>query len=208
MATRPVFIASAQAPYFEEALVEFEWSGGFALAQKRKCIRALHASFAEARPEAAVLEVSSKSEQPEGVAASAFNLPKLVPSLGLSVPLECVFQGGKVFEGGGPYTDLYLASPREAKRDPRLRGSGGLVSFSFEGREFPLEPRTAFYDWLYIEALGENSELAERLLAYDAFTDIEFNPAKSLNCQARAAARFAGLSRAGALGDAETLLGL
>ena len=44
--------------------------------------------------------------------------------------------------------------------------------------------------------------MAEEILNYDAFTDIEFNPKKSLNCQAKAAAIFVGLSRAGLIENA------
>ncbi|HCD3539354.1 TPA: hypothetical protein NBN99_005330, partial [Klebsiella pneumoniae] len=53
--------------------------------------------------------------------------------------------------------------------------------------------RTAFYDWLYLSALNQNKDLAMNLLNYDGFTDIEFNPAKSINCQARTAALFVSL---------------
>ncbi|MGN0514461.1 MAG: DUF6977 family protein [Lachnospiraceae bacterium] len=64
-----------------------------------------------------------------------------------------------------------------------------MVCFSFEGNEFPLEPWTAFYDYIYLNALLENEDLAQIVLQYDALTDIEFNPNKSLNCQAKAAER-------------------
>ena len=43
-------------------------------------------------------------------------------------------------------------------------------------------------DWLYINAVFQNKELLNELIKYDAFTDIEFNPNKSFNCQARSAA--------------------
>ena len=59
----------------------------------------------------------------------------------------------------------------------------------------PLNPKTVFYNWLYINAVLENPLLAAELLKYNAFTDIEFNPAKSINCQAKAAALFVALSR-------------
>ena len=36
---------------------------------------------------------------------------------------------------------------------------------------------------------------------YDSFTDIEFNPKKSLNCQAEAAAIFVGLSKSGLIDE-------
>jgi uncharacterized protein DUF6977 len=42
---------------------------------------------------------------------------------------------------------------REVKRDPRLRESGRLIAFEFDGVSFPLEPKTVFYDWLYVTFL-------------------------------------------------------
>ncbi len=92
---------------------------------------------------------------------SAFNLEKYVPSLGKRIPLECVFQAGKVFENGGPYSDLLNVSSRDAKRDERLRMSGRIISFEFEGNRFPTKPKTLFYDWLYINARIENIDVAK-----------------------------------------------
>jgi len=178
---------------------EFTWNGGFAVSQKQKNITALHESFHKRFPDRKLLEISSKSMQELGTQLSAFRLCKEVPSLRKCVPVECVFQGGKVFSGGGPYTDLYLAAPRDAKRDHRLKNSGMLCGFRFEGMTIPLTPRTAFYNWLYINALLENPGYTRQLLAYDAFTDIEFNPEKSINCQAEAAALAVALSRLGLL---------
>ena len=199
MANRPVFVPSKKAPFVDVFMPEFTWNGGFAVSQKQKNITALHESFHKLFPDRKPLEISSKSMQELGTQLSAFRLCKEVPSLGKCVPVECVFQGGKVFSGGGPYTDLYLAAPRDAKRDPRLKNSGTLRSFRFEGMTMPLSPRTAFYNWLYINALLENPGYAQQLPAYDAFTDIEFNPEKSINCQAEAAALFVALSRLGLL---------
>ena len=45
----------------------------------------------------------------------------------------------------------------------------------------------------------ENDELASETLEYDSFTDIEFSPEKSKNCQARASALFVTLNRKGLL---------
>jgi len=199
MAQRPVFVPQNRVPYTGICPVDFQWNAGLSAAQKKKNVAALHAAFAVRNPGMKVLEISSKSLQPEGVALSAFNLKKLVPSLGQSVPVECIYQGGKVFGGGGPYTDLYTAHPRAAKKDERLGTSGDLKGFSFEGQMIPLRPMTAFYDWLYINALMEDPAMAAKVLEYDAFTDIEFNPNRSLNCQARAAAMFVSLHRAGLL---------
>lgn len=70
------------------------------------------------------------------------------------MPLEMAFQGSKVFAAGGPFTDIYHAKDsRDAKRDPRLKESGPLIGFPFENVNFPLGPKTAFYDWLYINSL-------------------------------------------------------
>lgn len=55
--------------------------------------------------------------------------------------------------------------------------------------------RLFFYDWLYVNALYLNKDLAKQVLEFDAFTDIEFNPNKAINCQARSAAIFVSLYR-------------
>ena len=199
MARRPVYCVSNVAPYFVREGVEFTYNGGFALSQKQKNIAAIHAAFEGIHPEAKILEISTKSLQPLGVALSAFRLLKEVPSLGERIPVENVFQGGKRFAEDGPFLDLYGVSPREAKGDPRLRESGRLTAFCFEGECYPTEPKTAFYDWIYANALLENQSLAEALVEYDAFSDVEFNPQRSINCQAKAAAIFVSLHRLGKL---------
>jgi hypothetical protein len=56
------------------------------------------------------------------------------------------------------------------------------------GNEWPLVPKTAFYDWLYLTALSPHKEYLKKLYLYKGFTDIEFNPKKSINCQARTCA--------------------
>lgn len=199
MAERHVYVPGTNGKSIKQVLVSFDWNKGFAVSQKQKNIAAIHGAFRRRFPDRNVLDISSKSLQPLGVELSAFHLKKYVPELDAKVPVECVFQGGKAFVAGGPYMDLYTASPKDAKRDPRLKNSGELKCFCFNGKKMPLIPQTTFYDWLYINALLENPELAEKLLEYDAFTDIEFNPNKSLNCQAKAAALFVGLAKNGLL---------
>ncbi len=115
--------------------------------------------------------------------------------------LECAFQASKVFENGGPYKDLLNARSLDAKRDPRLKESGRLLKFQFFNVDWELEPRTAFYDWLYINALHKKPSLAKLALTYRAFSDIAFNPNKSINCQAYAAALYVSLHERGLLGD-------
>ena len=201
MAERPVYVTTTKAPYVTVYKPQFTWNAGLNKVQKQKNIAALHDAFKRMSPESNVLEISSKSLQPLGIKLSAFHLPKYIPSLGKCIPVECAYHGGKIFAAGGPYTDLYTATARAAKKDERLKSSGELCGFTFEGEQMPLLPRTAFYDWLYINALLENPDLADQVMKFDAFTDIEFNPNKSLNCQARAAALFVAMKKLDRLED-------
>lgn len=205
MAERPVFLATLRRPYSVQWNAVFTYNSGLSPVQKKKNIIAIHEAFARSFPGRKVLEISSKSMQLGGIELSAFSMKKFVPSIGKAVAVENVYQAGKVFLNGGPYSDLLEVSPREAKRDPRLKNSGPLMNFCFEGRSIPPLPVNAFYDFIYINALLEkqNRDLAELLLQYDAFTDIEFAPGKSLNCQARAAANFVSLARAGMIEEAK-----
>lgn len=192
MANRPVYVAKIYKPYFERIDINFKFYNGFSDKQKHLSIRSLQAAFCESYPEKNILEISSKSENPLGLKLSAFNLK--FPDKNFSV--ESAYQGSKVFENGGPYVDLLNKTSREAKKDERIKNSGKLTGFKFFDEVFPLEPTTYFYDWLYINALSLNADLAEEILNFDAFTDIEFNPKKSFNCQAKAAAIFVGLNQA------------
>lgn len=194
MAVRPVYIPKNSPPFYETVNIEFRWNGGFALSQKQKNISAIHAGFQVMYPDADLLEISSKSMQELGRQLSAFSLKKYVPELEKSIPVENVYQSCKVFEFGGPFSDLMLVSPKEAKRDERLKQSGKLIRFEFDNREFPLVPRSLFYDYIYINAILENKVLAEKILKFDGFTDIEFNPQKSISTQAKSAAVFVAFS--------------
>lgn len=180
-----------------EQSFSFKWSGGFDPSQKRKNIVALHAAAQEAGL-SPVLEVSTKSDSDFGQSLSAFNLTVPV-SQDRSVPVEVAYQASKVFAQGGPFIDLLEQEPRKAKRDPRLRSSGALVGFQFGGFSFPLRPLSAFYDWLYLRALVRHPALLESLSSYVGFTDIEFNPTKSISCQARACAIAVALMRGSTL---------
>lgn len=192
MVERPIFIPNPEIPpYVKEVSVEFSWYPGFSKAQTQKSIASLHNSAANLGI-TNVLEISSKSPNPLGVSLSAFNLMLEVQE-GRRISVECAFQGSKVFEDGGPFTELYYRSSKIAKTDERLRTSGKLVTFDFFGTKFPLTPLTLFYDWLYMTALVQNKELAHKILAFQGFSDIAFNPKRSINCQARSAAFFVAL---------------
>ncbi len=194
MAKRPVFIPGTRKDsYVREIIVNFTWYPGFSVTQKQKSIASLQGAYHRLYGEKKLLEVSTKSPDDLGRQISAFNL-KLAMG-GKSYPVENVFQAGKAFEKGGPYPDLLEVTPREAKRDSRLRESGALQRFEWQDQGFPLKPSTLFYDWLYLTALSQNGRLADELLKYDGFTDIEFNPTRSFNCQARSCALHIGLSQ-------------
>ena len=158
MATRPGFyILNGQVTCKKG---DFEWAGGFAVSQKKKNVARLHEALG-----GECLEVSTKSDVVIGTKLSAFNL-KLDGHT-----LENIFQSSKVFENGGPYRDLLNVSPKEAKRDQRLKSSG------------------CFYDYLYCkEARNIEANELKQICNYEYFTDIEFNPAKSINTQARSVA--------------------
>ena len=204
MANRPVYLAKDVPPYVERVDIEFKFYSGFSTKQKHLSIKSLHDAFNETYPDKKVLEISSKSENPLGVKAGAFNLQFRYHDSDKILSVESAYQGSKVFSNGGPYVDLLEKNSRDAKKDERIKNSGDLIGFIFLNEDFPLEPKTYFYDWLYINALHSNSDLAEEILKYDAFTDIEFNPQKSFNCQAAAAALFVGLSRADLISDVLT----
>ena len=202
MAKRPIFTPDFSGfPYVNSIDVEFKWHPGFAKSQLQKSIASLHEAAEKLNKISPILEISGKSASNLGINLSAFNLPLKTPD-GQTMSVECAYQGSKVFENGGPYHELYSASSREARTDDRLRNSGELVAFNFCGEDFPIEPKTAFYDWLYMTALYQKKRnFVKELEVFQGFSDIVFNPNRSINCQARAAALFVSLSKNGLIDE-------
>jgi|SRR6185312_5009864 len=193
MAERPIFIPDPESSKLvKEVCLNFTWHPGLAPSQKKKNIISLHDAAAKNNIQP-LLEVSTKSPDVLGQHLSAFNLHIDTHRYG-RLPLETAFQGSKVFERGGPFTDLYGKEPRDARGDLRLKESGALTGFKFENIWFPLQPKTVFYDWLYLSALFKHRDWLERhILRFAGFTDIEFNPERSINCQARSCALLVSL---------------
>lgn len=187
---------------YDELLVDFKYFNGFSLRQKQKSIESMHSSILNINPSLNILEISTKSPNPTGISLSAFNLKFMDEISGIEYPLENVFQASKIFEKGGPYRDLLNVHPKDAKRDERLKCSGRLIGFEYNNSSWEIEPKTMFYDWIYIKSLYRNKILAKKIMSYDAFTDIEFNQEKSINCQARAAAIFVSLVKLGKIDEA------
>ena len=211
MAKRPIFIPGFSGfPYVNAVEVDFTWHPGFSRSQLRKPIQSLYEAAEESEnishilDVSDILETSTRSPLDIGRSLSAFRLPLRRPK-GQRLTVECAYQGSKVFEKGGPYHDLYTVSSRHAKTDTRLRASGELIGFNFYGEDFPMAPKTAFYAWLYMTALCQRHQrepnFIKELSRFKAFTDISFNPRRSLNCQARAAALFLALSENGLIDE-------
>ena len=196
MAVRKVYLSLAEFPYAKEVPVTFPWSNG----SKHQNIQAVLDTFHDVYPEIPVLEVSLASAQPEGVGVAAMKLPLRLAD-GKELPVGVVYQGSKVFENGGPYTDLWQLSHQKVQKDPRLHQSGRCIGYRLEGMDYPAEPHPyAFFNWLYCRALAQDPDRGQELLRYGAFSDLDLGSAKTdRNSPARAAAVYGGLKAAGRL---------
>lgn len=204
MAKRPFFCVhvplSPNEALVDVMMAEFEWFPGLSKSQKVKSIESLHSQIKKARP-CSVLEVSTKSTSDLGIKLSAFNLGFTHPKKKTFISVESAFQGSKVFSTIGPFHDLYTKTSGEAKEFYKNKNLTEVIHFDFFGQMWPATPKTFFYDWLYLNSLYRNKEMADAVLEYDCFTDIEFNPKRSLNCQAYSAALFTSLSKQGILSE-------
>ena len=192
MATKMCFIADDK-KIFEEKIITFEYIKGMAFSQKQKNVLSFHSSIKKQYPNLKILEVSTKSQHSLGIALSAFNL-KLD-----GFPIESIFQSSKVFADGSQFSELINASPKEAKQFIAHSNNGNIISFRYKDVSFPIEPKSLFYDYLYIMALRQTEHLSKQLIEFDIFTDIEFNEKKQFNCQARSCAIYSTLLRQGKL---------
>lgn len=203
MANRPIFVPQMTGETLVETIpVDFPWAAGLAPSQKTKRIEALHAAATKEFGFKKILEVSTKSASPLGVSLSAFNLMIETKVLRQVFSVESAYQSSKIFQNAGPFLDLLKKDSHTAKSDPRLKNSGKLIGFRFFGIDWEVNPTTAFYDWLYISALNKHTQLANMLEEYSAFTDIEFNPTRSVSCQAYSVAIFCSLRSRGLLDKA------
>ena len=189
MANRPFFIPTQdQNKFVKRETVDFQWFSGFAKSQKQKSITSFHENILKKFKIKKVLEVSTKSRDIIGIKLSAFNLKIKIKDQ--EYFLESLFQGSKVFLDMGPHEDIYEKKSIDAKTDERIKRND-MKEFSFFGEKLPLD--FDFYSWLYFIALNQNKDLANEIINYEAFTDIEFNPEKSLNCQAYSAALYCSM---------------
>lgn len=210
-ARRPVFVpASEGKELVREVELVFEWFPGFSIEQQQRSIAAMHLAAQEAAV-SPVLEISSRSPSALGAALSAFRLRIRLPN-GATTSVESAYQGSKIFrDAGGPWPEVYRLPSAEAKAFSRSHEKDSIRGFDFFGEPWPLTPMTAFYDWLYVTALSQDSSLEAKLSEFMGFSDIAFNPARSVACQARSAAMFVALAKRralpGALRSREAFLG-
>ena len=197
MASRIVFLPKYEDPWYEEKVVTFEWVPGMAKSQARKSISNLHEAAQTQLELRNPLEISTKSNTDLGVSLSAFNLKLDVDTQFVSI--ESAYQSSKVFKNGGPYRDILNFNSYDAKKDERLKNSGELIGFEFEGNEWNVTNSPNFYDYLYIRALTDFED-KKLIQEFDCFTDIAFSQTSlkyknnlSFNCQARSVAIYLGL---------------
>lgn len=156
---------------------DFKWEPGMSTAQRRRSCINLHEVLKDKGYYP--FDASTASPNPFGVELSAFNLKWKRRSI------ECWYQGSKVYEKAGVQHSLYDMPSREAKRKMKELSGDKLIGFNLDGEDFPLFPRTVFYDWLYLngmlETYGEKASFSE----YDCFTDIQATMAVEA-CQAKA----------------------
>ncbi len=141
------------------------------------------------------LEISSRRRDPLGRELSAMNLPAAGDIRGR--PVEAVYQAAKCYGGGGPDAPGCDSGYAAKRRDRERRRDGPLAAFEHEGRRWPTESDSAFYDWLWTRSAIARwgIGIVDRLREYAAFSD-QFHRAGALACQAKTAAMVAGMGRA------------
>jgi len=194
--TRPVYLPIAQYPFYDSSNVSFEWFGGFTVSQKRKCIADLHESASRVLGVSKILDNSTKSPDEDGRALSPFNLRISLPFDPFMSTVESTFHGSSVFEHGGPLPHLLTLKSTRAKKDEQRQTLGPRVGFYFDGIHLGLEPHGWLFDFLMMRGFLENPWATQRLLEFEAFTDITCEKTPITN-QARCAAIYVGMTTAG-----------
>lgn len=218
---------------FFEDTVSFDWHSGMSWQVRQRSSDSLRDAIlnkysGKGLVSEEILEVSTASHNYEvGQALSAMNLMYTDYNASKTYPVENWFHSSKVFQKDGkeygPYRDLldvrlakrYLDQNLDRKTAEKLCGDplfdaiqseitgATMCAFRWLGEEYPLIPRSAFYDYLYVSALRQpqNEMLASKLLSFRVFTDIMFNPGSGVkrrfNTQARSCAIYVALAKRG-----------
>jgi len=205
MAHRPLFIPFDHTPYVQSLNIEFQWHAGLSRAQRKRSITSMHNAIQKANWPGEILEISTASEQEFGQQLSAMNLMVTLEQNGETVTqsVESIYQSAKVFGQIGPHPEwLGLTGKQCKKAVQKVSKEHGLVtSFEWNGRTWPTSNIEGFYSWVYIQGLLQLDNGLERLNEYSGFTDIYFNPRKTINCQARTAAQAVQLYKLNLIDD-------
>lgn len=215
---------------FEEKLVEFEWFSGMSWQQHQKSSLSMLAVLQEQGHTPA--EISRRSTDRDFcVQLSAFNLKLNSVNVENIFQAYKKFNDGGPYldllnvDPKSAKNDCRIQSSDSKKpclthkidfknkefyenedicRFCKKRLNRTLIGFSSKNTSWGLEPKSMFYDALYISALLQNQHLTSQLVQYDAFTDIEFNqkiPYSNdkgpFNCQARSCAIYVTLKKSG-----------
>lgn len=166
MANRPIYIATGDINNpFTEDNINFEWVYGYSYINKCKRRDSLKSEIAKIYNIDNWLEVSSISDKDIGKRLSALNLMLTLTSNN-KYSVEDIYQKSKIYK------------------------DNHIIGFKFNNTEFENTPYGMYYDYIYMVALYQNSDYHELIKDYYLFTDLFFNPNKSLNTQARAIAIF------------------
>ena len=147
--TRMAFICDDKLYY---KFYTFEFASGFAISQKRKNINSFHEEIKKDGI-VNVLEVSRKNENEIGILLSAFNLMLTIENK--KYPVECIYQSSKRF-GDVQYNECQYMDPAEAKKYIKEKVENNnlcLTEFRFANKSFSLNPKSMFYDYLYIYSI-------------------------------------------------------
>lgn len=208
MANRPVFIQTNRTPYVATQNIEFQWIMGMVKSQARKRVISLH-SAAATQGLSNVLEISTASNCDLGIRLSAFNLPVTINFGSETEPniqthsVETIYQSSKVgsHKGNtvGPHPEWLGLEGKEVKAKIKATKMDRINLYRYGQNAWPANPPESFFTWVYINGLIQEEGLIEKLAEYDGFTDIYFNPKKTNNCQARAAAQAVSMYQSGQL---------
>lgn len=214
---------------FEEKVVEFKWFSGLSWQQKQKSSLSMLEKLEEIGY--TPIEISRRSVDMEfGVQLSAFNLKLNKINVENIFQAYKEFNDGgpyldllkvepKAAKGDCRIQTSEAKKPCQTNKvefkskafyeDERIcdycqnRQQRHLIGFSSGKVDWALEPKSMFYDAVYISALLQNKHLADRLVNFNAFTDVEFNQKipyskdkGPFNCQARSCAIFSTLKHA------------
>lgn len=208
MADRPVFIKTNRTPYVATQIIEFKWFMGMSKSQARKRVVSLH-DAAQFQGLKNVLEISTASNSDLGIRLSAFNLPVTINFGSAAEPniqthsVETIYQSSKVGSHEdkkvGPHPEWLGLEGKAVKAKIKETKMDSINLYQYGQNAWPANPSESFFTWLYINGLIQEEGLIEKLAEYDGFTDIYFNPKKTNNCQARAAAQAVSIYQSGKL---------